>query len=100
MLLVQHPQPGQGGQKHPGVELRRPLPEAVPVDDARAVTDVENMPRVESAMHQARGGVVPRLRAGQGLGQRPGCDTDREVCGPQRADPGTRLVHHARGAKR
>src|SRR2546430_8459740 len=40
---MQQPQPRQRGQEHPCVELHRPLPEAVPVDDARAVPGVEDV---------------------------------------------------------
>src|SRR5256886_1303353 len=40
---VQQPKPGQSGQEHSGVELRRPLPEAVPIDHAGALPDVQDM---------------------------------------------------------
>src|SRR5256886_17482895 len=41
--LVQQPEPGQRGEEHPCVELHRTLPEAVPVDDARPVPEIEDM---------------------------------------------------------
>src|SRR2546426_8078961 len=40
---VQQPKPGQSGQEHSGVELRRPLSEAMPIDDAGALPDVQDM---------------------------------------------------------
>ena len=50
-LMVQ-PNAGEGGQKHPGIQLERPLPKALPIDHTRSVAQVEDMAGIKRALHQ------------------------------------------------
>src|SRR5205807_1968760 len=78
----------------------RTLPEAVPVDDARPVPEIEDMAGVQRPMDHARGADLPGPRAPQPPRPPPGRPAAREARDAQRADPGATPVHPAPPAPR
>src|SRR2546429_9024329 len=60
---MQQSEARDSGEECARIEFQRTLPEALPVDDPRAVAEVEDVASIERAMHQVRSArLCPRLR--------------------------------------
>src|SRR5207247_10271763 len=88
-----------GGEEHASVKLDRPLPEALPIDHPRVVTQVENVAGVECAMDKARGDLLG-LGPFQQADERCGSGSQRPISGTQSCGPFAAPMEHARRAER
>src|SRR5437773_2864018 len=92
-------EPPERGEEDTGVELRRSLPELLPVEQARALAEVEDMMGIERAVHQAWGALL-RLRSHQPPGQFRRDGSQRGIGGVQSGDPFAGLFQPAYRAQR